>query len=61
MTDYLVKDINLSDISRNELDIAKIQMPVLTAFRFAYGQSKPLKGTSIAGLLNKKLVLTICW
>ncbi|MBY6201841.1 adenosylhomocysteinase [Maritalea mobilis] len=51
-TDYIVKDINLADYGRKELDIAETEMPGLMALREEYGASKPLKGARIAGSLH---------
>ncbi|MBI1262205.1 MAG: adenosylhomocysteinase [Rhizobiales bacterium] len=50
--DYLVKDINLADWGRKELDMAETEMPGLMATREEYGASKPLKGARIAGSLH---------
>ncbi|WP_024276700.1 adenosylhomocysteinase [Xanthobacter sp. 126] len=50
--DYVVKDINLADWGRKELDIAEIEMPGLMATRAEYGASQPLKGARIAGSLH---------
>ncbi|WP_029005501.1 adenosylhomocysteinase [Azorhizobium doebereinerae] len=52
MTDYVVKDINLADWGRKELDIAETEMPGLMATRAEYGSSQPLKGARIAGSLH---------
>ena len=52
MTDYVVKDINLADWGRKELDIAETEMPGLMATRAEYGPSQPLKGARIAGSLH---------
>ena len=52
MNDYVVKDINLADWGRKELDIAETEMPGLMATRAEYGQSQPLKGARIAGSLH---------
>ncbi len=52
MADYIVKDINLADFGRKELDIAETEMPGLMALRAEYGDSKPLKGARIAGSLH---------
>ncbi len=52
MADYIVKDINLADYGRKELDIAETEMPGLMALRAEYGDSKPLKGARIAGSLH---------
>lgn len=51
-TDYKVKDINLADFGRKELDIAEKEMPGLMAAREKYGKKKPLKGVKIMGSLH---------
>ncbi|SHJ87146.1 adenosylhomocysteinase [Shimia gijangensis] len=51
-TDYIVKDINLAEFGRKELDIAETEMPGLMALREEYGESKPLKGSRIVGSLH---------
>ena len=50
--DYIVKDINLAEFGRKELDIAETEMPGLMALRDEYGESKPLKGSRIVGSLH---------
>ena len=50
--DYIIRDIDLADYGRKELDIAETEMPGLMALREEYGQSKPLKGAKIAGSLH---------
>ncbi|WP_323781688.1 adenosylhomocysteinase [Thalassovita sp.] len=50
--DYIVKDINLAEFGRKELDIAETEMPGLMALREEYGQTQPLKGARIAGSLH---------
>jgi len=52
MADHAVKDINLADWGRREIDIAETEMPGLMATREEFGQSKPLKGARIAGSLH---------
>ena len=52
MTDYIVKDINLAEFGRRELDIAETEMPGLMALRAEYGDRKPLKGARIVGSLH---------
>jgi adenosylhomocysteinase len=52
MTDYVVKDINLADFGRKELDIAETEMPGLMAVRAEFGKDQPLKGARIAGSLH---------
>ena len=42
--DYLVKDINLAEFGRKEIDIAQTEMPGLMALRQHYGEEKPLTG-----------------
>src|SRR5690625_1433610 len=49
---YKVKDINLADWGRREIALAEAEMPGLMALRERYGESKPLKGTRIAGCLH---------
>jgi adenosylhomocysteinase len=50
--DYIVKDINLAEFGRKELDIAETEMPGLMALRAEYGESKPLAGSRIVGSLH---------
>src|SRR3954464_3296919 len=50
--DYAVKDINLADWGRKEIDIAETEMPGLMKTRAEYGPSQPLKGARIAGSLH---------
>jgi len=47
MKDYKVKDINLADFGRKEVDIAEKEMPGLMALREKYGKEKPLAGAKI--------------
>ena len=49
---YIVKDINLAEAGRKELDIAEKEMPGLMALRLKYGETKPLKGAKIMGSLH---------
>ena len=51
-SDYIVKDINMAEFGRKELNIAETEMPGLMALRAEYGDSKPLKGARIAGSLH---------
>ena len=51
-SDYIVKDINLAEFGRKELNIAETEMPGFMALRAEYGDSKPLKGARIAGSLH---------
>ncbi len=50
--DYKVKDINLADLGRREIEIAEKEMPGLMATRRKYGPDKPLKGARVAGSLH---------
>src|ERR1700690_1948650 len=50
--DYAVKDINLADWGRREIDIAETEMPGLMATREEFAQSQPLKGARVAGSLH---------
>ncbi|MDZ7823495.1 MAG: adenosylhomocysteinase [Ahrensia sp.] len=50
--DYIVKDINLADFGRKELDIAETEMPGLMALREEFGASQPLKGARVVGSLH---------
>ena len=52
MADYIVKDINLAEFGRKELDIAETEMPGLMAVREEFGDQKPLKGARIVGSLH---------
>lgn len=49
---YRVKDIELADWGRKEIELAEAEMPGLMALREEYGMSKPLKGARIAGCLH---------
>jgi adenosylhomocysteinase len=51
-TDYVVKDISLSDFGRAEINIAETEMPGLMALRREFGASQPLKGARITGSLH---------
>ncbi len=51
-TDYVVKDVSLSDWGRKEIDLAETEMPGLMAIRAEYGPAQPLKGARIAGSLH---------
>jgi len=46
---YKVKDIQLADFGRKELDIAEKEMPGLMSIRARYSADKPLKGARITG------------
>ena len=49
---YLVKDISLADWGRKEIKLAEAEMPGLMSLRKEFGESKPLKGSRIAGCLH---------
>ena len=49
---YKVKDINLAEWGRKEIELAEAEMPGLMALRDEYGSAKPLKGARIAGCLH---------
>jgi adenosylhomocysteinase len=49
---FKVKDINLADWGRKEIELAEAEMPGLMALREEFGQSKPLSGARIAGCLH---------
>ncbi len=51
-TKYKVKDINLADWGRKEIELAEAEMPGLMSLREEYGDSQPLKGARIAGCLH---------
>ena len=50
--EYKVKDLELADFGRKEIEIAEKEMPGLMAVREKYGQSKPLKGARVTGSLH---------
>ncbi|HEY4344407.1 MAG TPA: adenosylhomocysteinase [Parvibaculum sp.] len=50
--DYIVKDINLAEWGRKELNIAETEMPGLMSTRAEYGKAQPLKGARVAGSLH---------
>ena len=52
MEDYKIKDINLADFGRKEIEIAEKEMPGLMAIRDKYGPKKPLKGARVMGSLH---------
>ena len=49
---YKVRDIELADFGRKEIEMAEKEMPGLMALREKYGSSKPLEGARIAGCLH---------
>ena len=51
-SDYRIKDINLADFGRREMEMAEQEMPGLMATRQKYGPKKPLAGARIMGSLH---------
>ncbi len=51
-SDYIVRDISLSDWGRKEIAIAEHEMPGLMSVRKKYAKQKPLKGVRITGSLH---------
>ncbi|WP_420385725.1 adenosylhomocysteinase [Roseivirga sp.] len=49
---FKVKDINLAEWGRKEIQLAEAEMPGLMSLREEYGESQPLKGARIAGCLH---------
>ena len=52
VNDYKIKDINLADFGRKEIEIAEKEMPGLMSVREKYAKEKPLKGVRIMGSLH---------
>jgi adenosylhomocysteinase len=50
--DYKIKDINLADWGRKEIEIAEKEMPGLMAIREKYAKDQPLKNVNIMGSLH---------
>jgi adenosylhomocysteinase len=50
--DFRVKDIDLADFGRREIEIAEKEMPGLMAIREKYDAEKPLQGARISGSLH---------
>lgn len=50
--DYQIRDIQLADFGRKEIEIAEKEMPGLMATREKYGPAQPLKGIKIMGSLH---------
>ena len=50
--EYKIKDIELSEFGRKEIQMAEKDMPGLMALRKKYGETKPLKGQRITGSLH---------
>jgi len=52
MDDYKVRDMNLCEWGRKEIEIAEKEMPGLMTIRKKYAKEKPLKGARITGSLH---------
>ena len=50
--EYIVKDIELAEWGRKEIEIAEHEMPGLISIREKYQKDKPLKGVRITGSLH---------
>ena len=50
--DYKVADLSLANFGRAEMTLAEHEMPGLMAMRAEFGDTKPLKGSRIAGSLH---------
>ena len=51
-SDYIVRDINLAEFGRKEINIAEQEMPGLMSIRKKYSASKPLAGVRVTGSLH---------
>ncbi len=49
---FKVKDLNLAEWGRKEIELAEAEMPGLMSLREEFGADKPLKGARIAGCLH---------
>lgn len=47
-----IKDINLWELGRKEMELAEVEMPGLMACREEFGASKPLAGARVSGSLH---------
>jgi adenosylhomocysteinase len=50
--DHWIKDINLAEFGRKEIELAEHEMPGLMACRSKYGKEKPLNGVRVMGSLH---------
>ena len=50
--DYKIKDINLAEQGRKNIDWAESRMPVMMELRKRFSEEKPLQGQKIAGCLH---------
>merc|ERR1712151_1246762 len=51
-SESIVKDMELADWGRKELNIAEVEMPGLMSSRAEFGEAKPLAGAKITGSLH---------
>merc|ERR1711997_679637 len=51
-SESIVKDMELADWGRKELNLAEVEMPGLMSSRAEFGESKPLAGAKITGSLH---------
>lgn len=56
---YKVKDINLKEFGRKEIEISNYEMPGLMALKEKYGKEQPLKGAKITGSLHMTIQTAI--
>jgi adenosylhomocysteinase len=47
-----IKDINMWELGRKEMDLAEVEMPGLMSLRKEFGDAKPLKGARVSGSLH---------
>jgi len=50
--DYKVKNLDLAEWGRKEIEMAEVEMPGLMALREEFGSAKPLSGARITGSLH---------
>ena len=50
--DYKIKDIDLAEQGRKNIDWAESRMPVLMDLRKKFSETKPLEGMRVAGCLH---------
>ena len=50
--DFKVKDLELAECGRKEIELAEVEMPGLMALRAEFAKQKPLKGARITGSLH---------
>ena len=49
---YKIKDINLAEYGRKEINLAEKEMPALMRIREKYRAEQPLKGAKIVGCIH---------